>query len=42
MILNVAQITALSEDTAQMGLSNRTRFYSLNAKEITSVDDLAE
>ena len=42
MVLNAAQITALFEDAAHMGLSNRTRFHSLNDEGITLVDDLAE
>ena len=40
MVLTADQITAFFEDTTQMGFSNRTRFDSLNAEGITSVDDL--
>ena len=42
MVLTADQITAFFEYATQMGFSNRTRFDSLNAEGITSVDDLAE
>ena len=41
MVPNGNQITALFEGSDQLGLSNRTRFYSLQVEGIVSVDDMA-
>lgn len=42
MILTARQITAFFENTGQMGSDNCTRVDSLDAEDISTVNDMAE